>query len=534
MKKSDLSSSLPKIKALPYLIFAVTCVILMFAIDGRHPKILTSTGLIDSGYLSASNVTILDIIYVLIAACAIAILVLAVRKKLTDNRLFMLLITIGFLMRLAYTIYNIYSRRQHDVQDINHTDGHAGYILWILNNGFRLPQANPIETYQFYQPPLLHYISAVILKILTSLGQDLEQAFEALQMFPLFLSSCTMLICLRFFKEIGLKGLALRIPAALVILHPTFFFFSGYLNNDPLMTTFVLAALLFTVRWYKNPVFKRILPIALCVGLGMMAKLSAVLVAPAIALVFLVKFWQLRKEKLKSIVGQFAGFAAVSVPLGLWWGIRNFIRFKTPISWVPLAGGATEQWLGNYTAAQRLFDFQTRFPFITIPYFNDFAGLGEPLEHGIFSSLLKTSLFGEWTLGGATAPITVLSHALFWVNNILALFAVFAMVAVIIKSIKAKSSDLPLKLMLAVLYMTLMISQIQFCLAYPHVCTQNFRYIVPALIAGCAFIGYWLAGRDKDRKAGRIIRCAATVVTALFCVLSVVIYVMLYTGIFVA
>ena len=48
---------------------------------------------------------------------------------------------------------------------------------------------------------------------------------------------------------------------------------------------FLFIALLYTIKWYKNPFFN-IIMIALSIGLGMMTKLSTALIAPITAIIF--------------------------------------------------------------------------------------------------------------------------------------------------------------------------------------------------------------------------------------------------------
>ena len=512
MKKNSLLKT-----ASPYLLFAAMCIILMFAVDGTF----------QNGAVSGSNMVLINVICALAAVIAAAIGALALRKQLTDQKLIFLMLLAGFLLRLAYVIYNPYYDRQHDVQTINHTDGHAGYILWLVNNNFRLPDTDPTMVYQFYHPPFYYYVAAFIIKILTGLGLSLESSFESLQILPLFLSCCIMLINLRIFKELGLRSAALRVACAIMFLHPTFYFMAGFLNNDMMSLLFIFSAILFTIRWYKNPTLKRILPIAVCIGLGMMSKLSGALIAPAVAFVFFTKLWQTRKNQPLKIIGQFAAFGAVCAPLGLWWGIRNLIMFGTPITYVPPAGDMP-QYIGDFSPLQRLLGFQIKFPFISMPYFNDYLLRGETLEYGIFAALIKTSIFGEWTLGTPGQPITVLSYFLFWLAVGIAAFSLFAMTSTLVRAFETKSKDLVIKVMFAVIFLTLIINQIIFCLDAPFVCTQNFRYIVPSLLTGCVFIGYWLAAHEQPKKLVRAVRVTAISAAALFCVLSAVIYIMLY------
>ena len=76
----------------------------------------------------------------------------------------------------------------------------------------------------------------------------------------------------------------------------------------------MLLTLLFALRWYEEPKLRRILPIAFSIGLGMMAKLSAWMTAPAVALLFLIVLIRDRKS-WKSFLAQFVLFGLICIPL---------------------------------------------------------------------------------------------------------------------------------------------------------------------------------------------------------------------------
>ncbi len=73
--------------------------------------------------------------------------------------------------------------------------------------------------------------------------------------------------------------------------------------------------MLYTIRWYRDSSLKNILILAVMIGCAMMAKVSAGLVAPAVAVVFLVKLWRERKS-WKRYFGQFIPFGLVVFPPG--------------------------------------------------------------------------------------------------------------------------------------------------------------------------------------------------------------------------
>lgn len=245
---------------------------------------------------------------------------------LTERNFILILFSAGFILRFAYVLYTPCEVRQHDVELFGGGHGHAGYIEYILAN-WSLPDFDVRTVNQFYHPPLHHFICAVFMKALMLIGVSYRQACESLQMLTLFYSSLCMIICERIFREIRLKGAALFTAFAIIAFHPTFIIFAGSINNDILSVTFVLAAILYTIRWYKLQLMPscednsrrsmaEIIKIALCIGFGMMTKLSAYMVAPAIAIVFLFVLKQ-NLPRWKEYARMFSAFAVVVFPLGL-------------------------------------------------------------------------------------------------------------------------------------------------------------------------------------------------------------------------
>ena len=117
-----------------------------------------------------------------------------------------------------------------------------------------------------------------------------------------------------------------------------------------------MGALAAAVRWYDAPGLKNILYVALLVGGSMAAKLAGALCAPAIALLFLYKWWKNRQET-RRYFAWFAAFAAICVPLGLGWSVLNWVRWGVPLGYVPVLSTDNYQYVGMYSPWQRLFDF---------------------------------------------------------------------------------------------------------------------------------------------------------------------------------
>lgn len=479
-------------------------------------------------------------------------LVLMISRKMSMDVMVFLIFVSGIILRLVYILYTAVEQRQQDVYTFGQPEGHAGYIEYIYNT-LRLPDFDPRDRWQFYHPPLHHIISAIWLKMIVFVGASWEKAKESLQVLTFFYSGCYLIYTFKIFKEVGLKSKALLASFFIIAVNPTFVLISGSVNNDGLSILLMQGAIYYAVLWFKDARMSNIVKLALFIGFGMMAKLSIVLVAPAILVLFLTKlisksdtitkidslpridslpkieslpeagsstelnYFQnmtgvenptvsysisdssesihsstrnQSKRMHQGLITQFIVFGLISIPLGLWWSVKNAILFKLPFTYVPSLGDNSHQYIGHYSMFERLFDFSL-YQFKSV-----YVAWGEPyFEHNIFIGLLKTSVFGEQVLGSTDTLFYKFAVAAFYINLAFVLLAVFCMIYILFK--KVVLHVLPLKMFFAVIYLTFMLSYIRFCFAFPHTCTQNIRYVTPAIWIGAMAIGFVF---QKTRK----------------------------------
>ncbi len=447
--------------------------------------------------------------------------------QLTCSKAILLLMAMGFLLRLCYVLYTPVYMRQHDVFYFTQGDftqfthqRHSEYIEYIAKY-LSLPAVDPTQVglSQLYHPPLHHLIAGLWLRLNVELGFDYATGCENIQLLTLFYSATCMVISYRILRLIGCKSWGLVIPMAILCFHPTFIMMAGSVNNDLLSITLALYAVYATLRWVKDRTMYNMVCIALGVGLSMMTKLSGGLVAPGIALVFLWQWIKAIGEKQgegRKLFLQFVVFAILCVPLGLWWPIKNAITYQIPVTYVPALGENSGQYLGAYSVIQRLFGVEPD-SFSRIFMAWNHSGYTEYNEYNLFLSLLKTSVFGEFTLFDVVHNPTDWLHIWgTWVSKIL-FFANAGLVGISLIAtgfVTYKHRRKPWVWLLLTVWATVLFSYIQFCFAFPQSCTGNFRYAVPTLLCGCCYIGVFL--NDCSHK----VKIAVAAVTLIFCMAS--------------
>jgi len=479
-------------------------------------------------FISQSQRPYLTILMTGIISVIAAGLYMFFSRNLNTGRFVMLMLALGFLLRLAYIMNNTVRYHQHDAGSAEELDGHMGYIAYLSYN-LHLPDFDVRNVYQFYHPPLHHIIAAMWVRIQNLLGIPFDNIWENVQILTLFYSCCCMILCYKIFRKLSLDGTGLCSAMAIICFNPTLFILSGSVNNDMLCLTFMLAAVYNTLYWYKSRNFGRIICIAVSVGCAMMSKLSGWMVAPAIAFIFIyVFFTELRSYK--KYIPQYAAFLPVCAALGLWWGIRNYALYQVPITYVMELSERSEQYIGDIPVMKRLFDFN----------FTQFENVGDQFmmydgaynEYNPLIALFKTSAFDELYTVHFYKAVAGWDKFLFFSVLAVGMIAFFAMVFVMIFDKKTSGVH---KIFLGLIYGVILISYYIFCIKFPQVCTENIRYAVPLIVIGAYFFGRTvqiLLNTEKNglKIAGKITGTALCSITVIYSISSVIFYYITFMG----
>ena len=424
------------------------------------------------------------------------------------KKILWIIIVIGIILRIIYIIKTPITARQHDVYTIN-DEGHLGYIYTIYNTG-KLPTTNNT---QFYHPPLYHMISAGWLKLETLIGIPFDTALEGLQILTLLFSSMILIIVYKLLENIELKDSYKLLIMAVMAVHPTFIILSGSINNDILTIMLIFAIILYLLKWNEKPNLKNTIILAIITGLCVMSKLSGAIMAVPIAIIFISKIistYKKDKTQLLSLCGLFFVFGIISLPIGLWHPIRNYIMFKQPIGGVLIPGNSL--YVGNYNIFQRFIGIsfkELRTTFCTIPG-----------DYNIPAYIVKTSALGEFYYNN----LLYIPDIIKWLNFIVIIISIYAMIWYYIFHKKTDSKTIDIILIFT--YLIHMISYISFNIDYPYVCTMDFRYIVPTIFVGIYCIGKMLEHFSKNNKYKLLTDiCECFIVE--FCAISVLMIIMI-------
>ena len=432
------------------------------------------------------------IIILLLAGIALVSCLWGKRSGSRDKAVSLFTFLNALLLHFFYIIYTPTYVRQHDVIGFGNNNGigQAALIEYLMKEG-HLPDFDPRERWGFFQPLLHHIISAVFLKINLLFGVNYGAASERLQLLTLIYSMVFIFYGFRIFRLMGLKGAGLHVSEALLAFHPLLILLSGSVNNDMLSHMFFVMAVYYVLKWYMEDSLSCLLLTALMIGLSMMAKLSGVLAAPAAAFLMLVRLFSDRgdADRIKKRIGEYALFALVVFPLGLFFPIRNMVLFHVPLSYMPKVG----EDLSGHSLLARIADIRTCTPYACM------IKNGAPYdEFNIFLLMIKTSLTGEYDFSGVNPYIGFFAWMLFISGVLLGITA--AVILVLYISGKCFKNEVPIRLFWSILILTGVFFMLRLMITVPNFSSGDMRYIAWITVPLCMMNGMYLSDGNTGWK----------------------------------
>ena len=465
---------------------------------------------------------------------AVSVIALALGKKLKAVDLVTAVLAAGFVMRAVMVLFTPLNYYQHDVSNFSgRTAGfHDSYILYIYEN-FTIPEGDVRDLGQFYHPPLHYILSALFLRLHNALPLKFANDINGLKMLPMLWSSFIVLFTKKILERLKIDGKALVFSMLFISLNPHLIYLAIQVNNDALALMLTFAAIYFALEWYEKPEIMKIVYVALSIGCAMMTKLSMGFAAFPVAWIFLVKLIRTVKDKenergkkqehrLPELLKQFAVFAVVVFPLGLWFPLRNLISYGVPVTYVYEIDSSANMDVWMYSPLQRLLlpsGDLLKTPFIL-------EG-GEINDFNIVLALIKTGLFDERIF--ENTYLTAVAKILIVTTFVLALAIIFAAIMGAFRRFKDSGSkvlDQAESIALWILAAVFVISEFVFCFKYPVTCTAAFRYISPVLIPAAFWSGSLIkTGNEKEAGASlKFCSVCLEILIVLFVLLVILFY----------
>lgn len=456
-----------------HLLFAACILVWMFSCSGRCSAFITAR----------KSEFVLFVIGCYILLC---FYILLVRKKRDSKTILFLVLTGGFLLRACYVLATPYNITKHDIGSFMgfHTGewgtGHLGYIEYLCKNR-RFIDFDARERWGFYHPPGFYIVESVILQITRLFCADEILSYESLQITTLFFSSLTIWTVCRILKEFSISDRWLILLAAFLSVHPFFSIMAVTVTNDCMTMYLMSLALWYTIRWHKSSHVKDIAVIALALGLAMFTKLNAVIAAFGIGIVFLCVFWKKRGE-YRRILGQFFLFLLICASIGLFYPVRNRIKFDMPLTYIQSVDPGGSDFSSEVSVVSRVGVPNLRQMSYAFPSFD------RKIEWNIWIQLLRTSLFDELMPDVGDSLFEWYAMALFQISILLAVVMNVLFAWCIFNK---DTMCMEMKLLLLVGYAAMLLGYTKFCMDESFFCTMNYRYIPISMFFPCIATAVW-------------------------------------------
>lgn len=338
---------------------------------------------------------------------------------------------------------------------------------------------------QFYHPPLNHFIMSTWLKVADNIFENASTRFESMQFITLMYSIVILVALYKLLEELNVEDKNKIFPMLLFAFYPIYIFLSGSLNNDELVIMFSILALLYLVKWEKNPTMKNAIIIALCIGLGLMTKTSIAVVAIPTVYIYFKKLGKFVKEdkSIKDLLVQLLVFSIISITLGLWFQVRSLAN-------------------GLYTLG-----IIEPYDYLSIADQSIWARFGIPnilnlSEVNVWSYLIYSSL--NFVVTGRNTIYNL-------IMGILVIVLVIYTIYFIIKN-KCKNK------ILLITFISWWISYFYLNISMPYTCSMHSRYMLVPISIGILYLG--LGIQEEKNKSIKLQIYAATLLLSIMSIIK--------------
>ena len=424
-------------------------------------------------------------------------------------------IMIGIFLKLVYDVAAGYAISTHNLGDwveiINDipNPGHLGVIQYYFTY-HRLPNFDPSLISGYSNPPLYYILSALVLEIFhKNLGWSLGTVLHCIQCLNAVFVMTGSFAGIGILSKFGVRGRKLVIVLLFMMFFPGFYNLGAAMDNTPLAFMFMMLALNKGLNWYRIRARRTLVMSALYLALGMMTRLTAVIVILPMAVLFLAAHFYDRRTTYEEFYKELGLYAAIALIPGFFYPIRNLIRFGTPLFYMDRD---TEVWqqVNMYTAGQRL-----GFPsFASLKHLH--LSQQTYYEYNIWAQTFKTAVVDESALN-LTLKVTYSLAVILLIAVIL-----FTLLSTVMLVYAMTGSRLAIehKGFVAAGFTGILISYIIRCFVNATVSAMNFRHV--AVIMVFILTGYGICGSESEgvNAFERITSQAADVLIMIISLLS--------------
>lgn len=410
----------------------------------------------------------------------------------------------GWIMALGMLMYFFQFVQTTFIQQVMDMPGHLEYISFIAKYWY-LPAPRLDDMY--YHAPLYYVIEAAILRAAFWLG-----SFDPVSVMRLFSLVCFMTFLM--FTSLTLRMFLRRsrtayyIALLLFTLYPTGIIFAARLDSHLLLYVFYAGCIFFTLRWLEEGEDRYFGQALIMFGFALATRSNSFILLPLLGLAVLYQWckrggwWPpINLRSMIIIVGLLAVYYGAAVNIGR----------STYYRYTDYNGVGNLHMLHPNLRVKNTLDKFTQIhmnSYKTRPFWSPWRDSSG--RQYFWNSMLKTSLFGEfrWAQPQLALQMAILLLVLIGYGIVGSLFSW--------RDIWRRPEFWILLILLFVPIAALMRSR----WLYPFSCTQDFRYIYPALMGFCGLIGMVIE-RHLALGLYNIRAIAGIALCIVFCIYSV-------------
>lgn len=492
----------------------------------RSGSIFLITILTFGGYLIYRGMNSIYGTVVVKVLCLIAIAVLFAglfhkhrTGTFTIEKLISAIIWSGCILRIGYMLITPCTLRGHDLFELTaDSTGKAGYLLRLVTEG-RLPESYALQLYQ--QP--FFYISGAAASLILNRISGLNDAFSLVDASKTIscLASCYSLFVVEHLLKMHIKGeKAVAWVSLLVAFSPVFILTGGRVGENALCFLFTVLAIIYTEYWDDNPSVKNTVLLAVFYGLGVMTKMSCAVAALYTIFIFARKLFPefsvstFRNKRLGAmrmqgkVLLRLLLFGLISLPLGLWYSMRNYLLFGQPLTYVLPQDAGGILFRGEDSLVQR-FIIPDIANLLLTPYANPLK------DSNLFTYLVKSELFGEFMFDSPQWISILFVFCNLFITGFAVVYGLRRLVC--IRNTRPGSSDRKVIVYSVIFSLFAVYSYIK----YPFGCTMDCRYYMMLVVCKALIIGVFLESHGKRMEDERsFMQYAIRLGCAMFAILS--------------
>jgi len=262
----------------------------------------------------------------------------------------------------AHYNYVVYLAEQRAFPVLRMGDYPHEYLEQIKAAGF--PPEMSIETirYESHQPPLYYALAAVLFRLTSPLGFDVQ--FLALRLFSVALGAGLLLVAYAIATTVFPDEPNLPLTAtAMMATLPMHIAMSAAVNNDTLAELILALVIWLCVREIRLGLSRRqTVILGLLVALALLTKTT--IYAPVLLSALLALGVKARQRGWPAFLGKLGAVYGLGLALSCWWFVRNVLTYGDLdlFAWqrhesIVVGQPTTSQWIADYGLAKTLQDF---------------------------------------------------------------------------------------------------------------------------------------------------------------------------------